>query len=60
VSLCTPQISHGLTWDRTLDSAVRGRRLTAWALARPSSSFPWYSTLPAIYSTKKNLKFHLG
>jgi hypothetical protein len=29
VSLCTPQISHGLTWDRTLDSAVRGRRLTA-------------------------------
>jgi hypothetical protein len=30
-SLCPPQISHGLTRDRTRVSAVRGRRLTAWA-----------------------------
>jgi hypothetical protein len=25
-----------LTWDRTLASVVRGRRLTAWAMARPT------------------------
>jgi hypothetical protein len=35
VPLCPPQIPHGLTWDRTLASAVGGRRLTAWAMARP-------------------------
>jgi hypothetical protein len=35
VPLCPPQIPHGLTWDRTRFSAVRGRRLTAWAMARP-------------------------
>jgi hypothetical protein len=29
VPLCPPQISHGLTRDRTQASAVRGRRLTA-------------------------------
>jgi hypothetical protein len=29
MSLCPPQIPHGLTRDRTLASAVRGRRLTA-------------------------------
>jgi hypothetical protein len=38
VPLCPPQIPHGLTRDwRT--SAVRGRRLTAWAMARPSFKF---------------------
>jgi hypothetical protein len=35
VPLCPPQIPHGLTRDRTRASAVRGRRLTAWAMARP-------------------------
>jgi hypothetical protein len=35
VPLCPPQISHGLTRNRTRTSAVRGRRLTAWAMARP-------------------------
>jgi hypothetical protein len=29
VPLCPPQVSHGLTWDRTQASAVRGRRLMA-------------------------------
>jgi hypothetical protein len=33
-----PQIPRGLAWARTLASAVRGRRLTAWAMARP-----WYT-----------------
>jgi hypothetical protein len=57
VSLCPPQIPHGLTRDRTRSFAVRGRRLTAWAMTRSSSqrtsvcqfrpgrcnkfSFPW-------------------
>jgi hypothetical protein len=35
VSLCPPQIPHGLTRDRTRPCAVRIRRLTAWAMARP-------------------------
>jgi hypothetical protein len=35
--LCPPQIPHGLAWDRTRASAVRGRRLTAWAMARTKS-----------------------
>jgi hypothetical protein len=42
VPLCPPQISHGLTRDRTRASAVRGRRLTAWAMARPDPG----STVP--------------
>jgi hypothetical protein len=35
VPLCPPQIPHGLTRDWTRDSAAGGRRLTAWAMARP-------------------------
>jgi hypothetical protein len=35
VPLCPPQTPHGLTRDRTRASAVEGRRLTAWAMARP-------------------------
>jgi hypothetical protein len=35
VPLCPPQIPYGLTRARTLASAVRGWRLTTWAMARP-------------------------
>jgi hypothetical protein len=35
VTLCPPQIPHGLTRDRTRGSAVRGRRLTVWTMSRP-------------------------
>jgi hypothetical protein len=35
-SLCPPQFPHWLTRDRTRTLAVRGRWLTAWAMARPS------------------------
>jgi hypothetical protein len=35
VPLCPPQTPHGLARDRTRASTVRGRRLTAWAMARP-------------------------
>jgi hypothetical protein len=38
VPICSLKISHGLTWRRTWASAVRGRRLTAWATARSWSS----------------------
>jgi hypothetical protein len=37
VPLCPPQIPHGLTRDRTRAAAVGGRRITAWAMARPGS-----------------------
>jgi hypothetical protein len=36
VPLCPPQIPRRLTRDRTRASAVGGRRLTAWAMARPT------------------------
>jgi hypothetical protein len=36
LSLCPPQIPHGLTCDRTRAFAATGRRLTAWAMARPA------------------------
>jgi hypothetical protein len=36
VPLCPRQIPHALTRDRTRASALRGRRLTAWAMARPN------------------------
>jgi hypothetical protein len=39
VPLCPPQIPHGLTREWTRASAVGGRRLTAWAMARPSRRF---------------------
>jgi hypothetical protein len=35
VSLCPPQIPHGLTRARNRASAVRGGLRTAWAMARP-------------------------
>jgi hypothetical protein len=38
VPFCRPQIPHGLTRVLTRTSAVRGRRLTAWAIARPENS----------------------
>jgi hypothetical protein len=37
VSLCPPQIPRGSTQYRNRASAVGGWRLTAWAMARPSS-----------------------
>jgi hypothetical protein len=33
VPLCSPQISHGLTWDMT----VGRQQLTAWAMVWPKS-----------------------
>jgi hypothetical protein len=39
VPLCPPQIPHGPTRDRTRASTVRGQRLTAWAMARPTNSY---------------------
>jgi hypothetical protein len=39
VPLCPPQILHGLTRDRTRTSAMRGRRLIAWAMARPHAFY---------------------
>jgi hypothetical protein len=32
---CPPQFPHGLTRGQTRASAVRGRRLTTWAMAQP-------------------------
>jgi hypothetical protein len=34
--LYPPQIPHGLTWALTRAAAVGSRRLTAWAMTRPS------------------------
>jgi hypothetical protein len=37
--LSPPQMPHDLTRARTRAAAVRSRRLTAWAMARPSAVF---------------------
>jgi hypothetical protein len=37
--LCPPQIPHDLTCARTRAAAVRSRRLTSWAMARPNRHF---------------------
>ena len=39
VPLCPPQIPHGPIRDQTRASAVRGRRLAAWAMAGPNVCF---------------------
>jgi hypothetical protein len=38
VPLCPAQIPRGLSRVRTRASAVRGRRLTTWAMARPQTA----------------------
>jgi hypothetical protein len=52
VPLCPPQIPHGLRRDRTRPSAVGGRRLTAWAMARPYKEVT-LKTTPVIYRPSK-------
>jgi hypothetical protein len=52
VPLCPPQIPHGLTRDRTQASVVRGRRLTAWAMARPRLTVTY--TLPQTWPPIRN------
>jgi hypothetical protein len=50
--LCPPQIPHGLSRDRTRGSAVGGRRLTAWAMARPvrvSNNHHWICTVYCVW-----------
>jgi hypothetical protein len=44
VPLCPPKIPHGPTRDRTRASAVRGQRLTAWAMALPNTTASFCST----------------
>ena len=45
-SLGPPQISHGLTWDRTIVSAVGGRRLTAWGTAMNNTLYVKVEVVP--------------
>jgi hypothetical protein len=35
VPVCPQQMSHGLAWDSTRASAVKGKQLTAGAMALP-------------------------
>jgi hypothetical protein len=46
MSLGPPQISHGLTWDRTIVSAVGGRRLTAWGTAMNNTLYGKVEVVP--------------
>jgi hypothetical protein len=61
VPLCPPQIPHDLTWDRTRAVAVGSQRLTAWAMARPSSYLKAHScriippTLSGMESKRRKL-----
>jgi hypothetical protein len=70
VPLCPPQIPHGLTRDRIRASAVGGRRVTAWVMARPKEqrynynhSYPWTQIqlhVPAALITKQQHKYALN
>jgi len=59
--LCPPQMQYGLTWDRTLASAVKGRRLIAWYSLNPHlvytvhkiSSYRTGNTLSLGYKTSQ-------
>jgi hypothetical protein len=42
ISLCSPQIPHDLTWPGTRAAAVGSRRVTAWAMVRPSKPLSIY------------------
>jgi hypothetical protein len=55
--LCPPQIPHGLTRDRTRASKVRGRRLTAWAMARTPSV--WKVCRSSVYLESGHYICHL-
>jgi hypothetical protein len=57
VPLYSSQIPHGLTRTRIRASAVRGRRLTAWAMTRPSLHLPSFVEIAQI---NKNMKSNAG
>jgi hypothetical protein len=58
VSLYLPQIPHGLNRDRTRASAVRGRRLTAWAMARLIFFCGFDSIWPSVVKTESDFWGH--
>jgi hypothetical protein len=62
VQLCPPQTPHVLIWDGTRATSVGGRRITAWAMARPvcrsiylsiylSILYIYIFTLPPLWSS---------
>jgi hypothetical protein len=54
VPLFPPQIPHDLTCARIWAAAVGSRRLTAWAMARPSILLTFYSRLH-FHTWKRNI-----
>jgi hypothetical protein len=58
VPLCPPQTPHGLIEDWTRASTVEGRRLTAWAMARPIQSLNFFFQKYCCRNTKSEAIFH--
>jgi hypothetical protein len=58
VPLCPPQIPHGLTRAWTQASAVRGRRLTTWAMARPLVAWLVKTFSPLLWNSKVGCPVH--
>jgi hypothetical protein len=50
--LCPPQIPHDLTRAWTLAAAVGSRRITAWAMARPTAELPHKSKSKLCYDRR--------
>jgi hypothetical protein len=48
VPLCSPKIPYDLIWARNRAAAVGSRRLTAWAMARPLSTYTHDSELQVV------------
>jgi hypothetical protein len=55
VPLCPPQTPHGLSRDRTRSCVVGGRRLTAWAMARPVYLFTLVAGDASVCSTRLHI-----
>jgi hypothetical protein len=53
VLLFPSQVLHGLTRHRTWASAVRGRRLTAWTMARPNYFLSFKSVWGTVAQSRK-------
>jgi hypothetical protein len=60
VPLCPPQIPLGLTRAQTRASAMRGQRLTAWAMARPLCMVTYQVPDDEGYKYLRNVGSHLS
>ena len=57
MSLCPPQISHGLGWVWKRFYTMRGRRVTEWTMVRPGENFKGSMHWNVLSFIKKETRF---